>query len=81
MRSKPITYSKEAEAKINEKWVTLEDIKKCLQDGEVDFDKSNKPFEQGKLYIIEGKNANNEAITVEMINYTERVVLKDVKKQ
>lgn len=81
LRSKPISYSKEAEAKFNEKWVTIEDVKKCLEHGDVDFENSNKPFENGKLYIIEGKNTKDEDITVEMINYSERVVLKDIKKQ
>nr|WP_294939508.1 DUF4258 domain-containing protein [uncultured Flavobacterium sp.] len=81
LRSKPITYSKEAEAKLKEKWVTIEDIKNCLQYGDVDFDKSNIAYENGKLYIIEGKNTKDEEITVEMVNYSERVVLKDIKKQ
>lgn len=81
LRSKPISYSKEAEAKFNEKWVTIEDVKNCLEHGDVDFENSNKPYENGKLYIIEGKNTKNEDITVEMVNYSERVMLKDIKKQ
>ncbi len=79
LRSKPLTVSPEAQQKLNEKWVTMEDIKACLQNGDVDFSKSNQPSENGKLYVIEGLNTKNEEITVEMINYTEKVLLKDIK--
>lgn len=81
LRSKPLSVSPEAQQKLNEKWVTMEDIKVCLQNGDVDFSKSNQPSENGKLYVIEGLNTKNEEITVEMINHTERVVLKDIKRQ
>lgn len=80
LRSKPLVYSTEAERKFNEKWVTLEDIKKCTEHGDVDFSKSNTTYQGGKLYYIEGKNTNNEPITVEMINYSDRVVIKDIQK-
>ena len=80
LRSKPLTVSPEAQQKLNEKWVTMEDIKACLQNGDVDFSKSNQPSENGKLYVIEGLNTKNEEITVEMINYAEKVLLKDVKR-
>ncbi|WP_313807473.1 DUF4258 domain-containing protein [Flavobacterium sp.] len=81
LRSKPISIAPEAQQKLNEKWVTMEDIKACLQHGDVDFSQSNKPAENGKLYIVEGYNTKHEEIEVTMINYTERVVLKDIKKQ
>ena len=82
LRSKPMVYSAEAEKKLTEKWITLEDIKMCTENGDVDFSKSNKPYEGGgKLYVIEGKNIKNEPIEVEMVNYAEKVLLKDIKKQ
>ncbi|MCG2611704.1 DUF4258 domain-containing protein [Flavobacterium sp. SM15] len=81
LRSKPLEISKEAQSKLNEKWVTMEDIKACLENGDVDFSKSNQPLDNGKLYIIEGKNTKNEDIIVEMVNKSERVMLKDIKKQ
>jgi len=81
LRSKPITYSDATTAKFTENWVTLDDIKKTLEYGDVDFSKSNVPFEKGKLYIVEGKNANNEDIIVEVINYSDKVIVKDVKKE
>lgn len=81
LRSKPITYSDATTAKFAENWVSLEDIKKTLQHGDVDFSKSNVPMDKGKLYIVEGRNANNEDIIVEVINYSDRVIVKDVKKE
>lgn len=80
LRSKPLHYSLEAEAILKEKWVTIQDIKNCMQYGDVDFSISNKPFEHGKIYFIEGKTTHNEAITVSMINYSDKVILKDIKK-
>ncbi|MES2486494.1 MAG: DUF4258 domain-containing protein [Bacteroidota bacterium] len=82
IRTKGFTVSKEAQAKFNEKWVTSDDIKKTLEFGDIDFDKSNKQQKGGgKLYIIEGRNAKNEPITIEVINFENRAVLKDIKKQ
>lgn len=81
LRSKPISYSEATTAKFAEKWVSLEDIKKTLEFGDVDFSKSNVPMDKGKLYIVEGKNAANEEIIVEVINYSDKVVVKDVKKE
>lgn len=81
LRAKPMVYSKEAEKKLADKYVTIEDVKSSTEDGDVDFKKSNKPMQGGKYYVVEGRNANNEPITVEFINYTDRVVLKDIKKQ
>ena len=81
IRSKPVVYSEEAKKKFAEKWVTYDDIKACTENGEVDFSKSNKPYEGGKLYVIEGKNTKDEDIVVEVVNYDDKVVLKDIKKQ
>lgn len=80
LRSKPLQYSPEAEATLKEKWVTIQDIKNCMQYGDVDFSISNKPFEHGKIYFIEGKTTQNEAITVSMVNYSDKVILKGIKK-
>ncbi|MDR2221612.1 MAG: DUF4258 domain-containing protein [Flavobacteriaceae bacterium] len=81
LRSKPVTYSAEVKKTFNEGWVTNEDIKKSLQYGDVDFSLSNVEFEGGKKYIIVGRNAANENILIEMINYPDRVTLNAVKKQ
>ena len=81
LRAKPMVYSATAERKFAEKWVTIDDVRKSTEDGSVDFSKSNKPLEGGKLYIIEGQNSKDETIIVEMINYPDKVVLKDILKE
>lgn len=78
LRSKPLTISDKAQISFNDALVNMNDIKMCLTHGDVDFDKSNVFEEGGKLYIIEGQNTKKEAITVEMINYSEKVLIKDV---
>lgn len=81
LRSKPFHYSDNAKEKLSQTWVDSVDIKNTLTYGDVDFSKSNIKEGNGKLYIIEGKNAKNENITVEVINYSDKVLLKDIKKQ
>lgn len=81
-KTKGLTISKEAQAKINEKWVTMEDIKNSLDNGNVDFSKSNKPNPGGgKIYILESTTTKNEPVIFEIINHTDRAILKDIKKQ
>ena len=81
LSTKPFNLSTEANKKLNEKWVTLTDIKNTLKYGDVDFDKSNIKFASGKIYIVEGKTTNNVQITLEFINYPDKVVLKDIIKK
>lgn len=78
LRSKPLTISDKAQVSFNDALVNMNDIKMCLTYGDVNFDKSNIAEEGGKLYVIEGQNTKKEPITVEMINYTEKVTIKDV---
>ncbi|NBL65161.1 DUF4258 domain-containing protein [Flavobacterium sp. NST-5] len=85
LRKKPLQYSDQAKITLQENWVTLQDVKNTLQYGDVDFSISNEPFKNGKIYFIEGKTTANEPIIVSMINYSEKAVLyeikKDIKKQ
>lgn len=81
IRNKPFKYSDLSKQKLTEKWVDTADIRKTLTYGDVDFNKSNIKEQGGKLYIIEGKNAKNQPITLEVINYSDKVLLKDIKKQ
>lgn len=78
LRSKPLTVSDKAQISFNDALVNMNDIKMCLTHGDVNFDKSNVFEQGGKLYVIEGQNTKKEAITVEMINYSEKVMIKDV---
>lgn len=81
LRSKPFNYSEIASKKLAENWVDTIDIKNTLTYGDVDFDKSNQILDKGKLYTIEGKTTKNLPITLQVINYTNKVVLKDIIKQ
>ena len=78
LRAKPLTVSDKAQISFNNALVNMNDIKMCLTHGDVNFDKSNVFDQGGKLYVIEGQNTKKEAITVEMINYSEKVMIKDV---
>ncbi|CAM4056930.1 DUF4258 domain-containing protein [Flavobacterium antarcticum] len=80
LRTKPFHYSDESKEKLNQKWVDTSDIRRTLTYGDVIFGKSNIPTGSGKLYVIEGKNSKNEPITLEVINYSDRAVLKDIIK-
>lgn len=80
LRNKSLEIDSLAKISLNEKWVTMEDIKKSLTYGDVDFEKSNEPYRKGKIYIIEGKTSNNEDITITMINYEHKVLLEKIEK-
>lgn len=81
LRKKPFHINPEAEQILKNKWVSLEDVKKTLQHGDVDFSKSNKAYKKGKIYVIEGKNTLNEPILITMINYTDKVILEKIEKK
>lgn len=81
LRSKPLEFSPNAKVTLEENWINLDDIKKTLEYGDVDFSKSNKVYKNGKIYVIEGQNSNNEEVTITMINYTDKVLLEKVEKK
>ncbi len=81
LRNKPFHYSDKASEILTQKWIDTSDIKNCLKLGDVDFDKSNVPVGSGKLYIIDGKTTKNQDITLEVVNYTDKVVLQDIIKK
>ncbi len=78
LRSKPINISEKAQISFDNALITMNDVKACLTYGDVDFSKSNIAVKGGKLYIIEGQNTKKEPITIEMINYSGKVLIKDV---
>ncbi|KAF2518734.1 DUF4258 domain-containing protein [Flavobacterium salilacus subsp. salilacus] len=80
IRSKGMTISPEAQKKLDEKWITMDDIKSCTEDGDVDFSRSKEKYKGGTIYIVEGENTKGEPIEVEFVNYENKVLLKDVKK-
>ena len=77
LRSKPLHFTNEAEENMNT--FTIDDIKKSLTYGDVDFSKSNVSKGNGKLYIIEGKDQNMKDITIYMVNYSDKVILEKVE--
>lgn len=81
LRNKPFNYDSVASAQMNEKGVDIADIKNILTHGDVDFDKSNKPFKGGKLYVVEGENKKNEEIILEIVNYSDKAVLNKISKK
>ena len=81
IRNKPFQYDIEASRRLSEDWVDTVDIKNTLTYGDVDFDKSNLKEEGGKLYIIYGKTKKGKDITLEVINYPEKAILRNIIKK
>lgn len=81
LRTKPFQYSDKAVRTLSEKWVDTADVKNTLTFGDVDFDKSNVPFNGGKTYIIEGKTAKNQEIILKVTNYEKKAVLEEIIKK
>lgn len=80
IRQKPFYYSDEASQKMLQKWADTADIRKTLTFGKINFDKSNIKVGAGKKYSIEGRNFKNEKIILEIINFQDKVYLKDIQK-
>lgn len=78
LRNKPFNYSIEASRKLSEDWIDTIDIKNTLTYGDVDFDKSNVSYQNGKLYVIEGQTVQKDTITLRVINYPNKAVLEDI---
>ncbi|TRX42849.1 DUF4258 domain-containing protein [Flavobacterium restrictum] len=81
LRNKPFQYSDKVSLILSQKWVDTTDIKNTLKLGDVDFDESNIPVKNGKLYVIYGKTTKNQEITLKVINYSEKAVLEDIIKK
>ena len=80
LSSKPFHYSENAQKVLAEAWIDTIDIRNTLQYGDVDFDRSNVKFHGGKLYFIEGKTTKNIPITLEVLNYEDKAVLREIIK-
>lgn len=79
--SKPMFYDSLVIKQFNEKWVDTSDIRNTLIYGDVDFSKSNSKEKGGKLYTIYGKTKQNQDIILEIINYEDKAVLKNICKR
>jgi len=80
LRNKPFHYSEKAKQVLAQQWIDTTDIKNTLTYGDVDFDRSNIAVGSGKKYIIEGKTVKDQPIILEVINYSDKAVLADIKK-
>ncbi|UYW02006.1 DUF4258 domain-containing protein [Flavobacterium agricola] len=80
LRSKPFQTSEEANFEMKNEKMSLDDVRLNLKHGDIDFSRSNLPYETGKIYIVEGRNPENQPIELELINYPDKVVLKNIKK-
>jgi hypothetical protein len=81
IRNKPFDYSEVAKQKLESKFISIEDIKYILTEGDVDFDLSKKPMNGGKLYIVNGETLSQEQVTLKVINKEEKAVLIDIIKK
>lgn len=81
LSTKPFHYSEKASLILAQKWVDTSDIKTTLKLGDIDFDNSNIPYKNGKLYIIEGQTKQKQEIILKVINYDGKAVLEDILKK
>lgn len=82
IRSKPFEYSAKATQVLAEKWVDTADVRKSLEFGDVDFDKSDTEFGKNtKLYVIEGKTAKNVEIILTVKNEQNKATLENIIKK
>ncbi len=80
LSEKPFEYSQTAQQRLSEGWVSKTDVTNTLKLGDVDFSRSNIKTGSGKLYVIEGQTTKRLPILLEVINYEDKAVLKDIKK-
>ncbi|RVT72811.1 DUF4258 domain-containing protein [Flavobacterium sufflavum] len=82
IRNKPFEYSAKASQALAEKWVDTSDVRKTLEFGDVDFDKSDTDFgKKAKLYVIEGKTAKNIEIILTVKNEENKATLENIIKK
>lgn len=80
LRSKPFYYSNEASDVLSKQWIDSVDVKNTLKYGDVIFKRSNIKEGAGKKYIVKGKTTEDIDIELELINYSEKVLLKNISK-
>lgn len=77
---KPFLYSDSASVVLAQTWVDTIDIKNTLKFGDVDFARSNVPYQKGKLYVVIGKTMQQQPLELKVVNYPDRAVLIDIIK-
>ncbi len=80
INSKPLVYDSSVLDKIKQKAYDSVQINQILQNGDVDFSRSDTRRDSCKLYVIEGEiNDQNIALTVE--NCEKQALLKDITEE
>lgn len=79
IRSKPFKTSKQVDSIFLTKKTTKKEINEAISNGDVDFSLSNISYKKGKKYIINSQIANSKEITMTLINYTDKVILEEIK--
>ena len=51
----------------------------AISNGDVDFEKSNIPYKNGKKYIIESQLSDNKKVVLVLVNETNKVILEEIK--
>ena len=81
LSTKPFYFSEKASQVLKQDWIDTLDIKNTLKHGDVDFDRSNKTFQGGKLYIIEGKTKAEIPFYIQVVNFNQKALLQDIVKK
>ncbi|NHM01967.1 DUF4258 domain-containing protein [Flavobacterium difficile] len=79
IRSKPFKTSANVDSIFAKKTTTMKEIDIALSNGDVDFEKSNIPYKNGKKYVIESQLSDNKKVTMTIINETNQVILEEIK--
>ena len=77
IRSKPISYSDEIQVQLQNKQIDSTDISYFLNDGDIDFKKSDTKSKPCKIYFIKGELKGKDAV-LKVRNCAEKAVLENV---
>jgi|LakMenEpi03Aug12_release.lakeMendotaPanAssembly.Ray.scaffolds.fasta_scaffold07346_5 hypothetical protein len=80
LRSKPFFYSEQSSEQLVQNGLDSLDIKELLQEGDVDFSKSDTKTKGPRTYFVNGQSKDNKTdVTLVLKNYREKVVLNEVQ--
>jgi len=80
LRSKPFHYSEKSSKQLLQNNLDTLDIKELLEEGDVDFDKSDTKSKGPRTYVVNGQSKDKKSnVTLVLKNYKEKVVLDEVK--
>jgi len=80
LRKKPFHYSPQADSAIAQGWIDRKDVKSILENGDVDFDRSNVAVKGGKLYVVEGRTQKQQSVVLEIVNGSDKATLLKIQK-